>query len=81
MCNYILYWLASVVRVFKLRRAGHVAGRSAFKILTDKPTGNKPLGRPTRRWEDQLEWMLKKQVPIRGIGLIRLKLGIFEEPM
>ena len=27
-------------------------GRSAFKILTAKPTGKRPLGRPRRRWED-----------------------------
>ena len=27
-------------------------GRSPFKILTGKPTGNIPLGRPRRRWED-----------------------------
>ena len=27
-------------------------GRSAFKILTSKPTGKRPLGRPRRRWED-----------------------------
>ena len=27
-------------------------GRSAFKILTGKPTGKKHLGRPRRRWED-----------------------------
>ena len=36
--------------------AGHVArmeeGRSAFRILTDKPTGNRPLGRPRRRWDN-----------------------------
>ena len=29
-------------------------GRSAFKILTGKPTGKRPLGRPTRRWEDNI---------------------------
>ena len=38
--------------------AGHVArmeeGRSAFKILTGKPTGKRPLGRPRRRWEDNI---------------------------
>ena len=32
----------------------HVArmeeGRSAFKILTGKSTGKRPLGRPWRRW-------------------------------
>ena len=27
-------------------------GRSAFKMLTGKPTGKRPLGRPRRRWED-----------------------------
>ena len=29
-------------------------GRSAFKILTGKPTGKKPLGRPRCRWEDNI---------------------------
>ena len=37
----------------RLRWAGHVAtmeeGRSAFKIVTAKPTGKRPLGRPRRR--------------------------------
>ena len=36
--------------------AGHVSrmeeDRSAFKILTGKPTGKRPLGRPRRGWED-----------------------------
>jgi hypothetical protein len=29
-------------------------GRSSFKILTDKPIGKIPLGRPTRRWKDKI---------------------------
>ena len=29
-------------------------GRSAFKILTGKPTGKILLGRPRRRWEDNI---------------------------
>ena len=29
-------------------------GRSAFKILTGKHTGKRPLGRPRRRWEDNI---------------------------
>ena len=29
-------------------------GRSAFNILTGKPTGKRPLGRPRRRWEDNI---------------------------
>ena len=38
--------------------AGNVArkveGRSPFKILTVTPTGKRPIGRPTRRWEDNI---------------------------
>ena len=29
-------------------------GRSAFKILTGKRIGKRPLGRPKRRWEDNI---------------------------
>ena len=29
-------------------------GRSAFKILIGKRTGKKPLGRPRRRWENNI---------------------------
>ena len=48
----------------KLRWVGHVArmeeGRSAFKILTRTPARNRPLGRPRRRWEDNVKMDLKK---------------------
>ena len=47
----------------RLRWAGHVArmeeGRSAFKILTGKPTGKRPLGRPRHIWEDNIRMNLK----------------------
>ena len=47
-----------MIKSRRLRWAGHVArmeeGRSAFKILTDKPTGKRPLGRPKRRSEDNI---------------------------
>ena len=35
-------------------------GRSAFNILTDKPTGKRPLGRPRRRWEKNIRIDLEK---------------------
>ena len=35
-------------------------GRSAFKILTGKPTGKRPLGRPRRRWEDNFRMYLQE---------------------
>ena len=34
-------------------------GRSAFKILTGTSAGNRPLGRPRRRWEDNIRMDLK----------------------
>ena len=56
----------NIVRVIKsrrLRRAGNVARMeevtSIFKILTDKPTGKRSLGRHTRRWEDNIRMDLK----------------------
>ena len=35
-------------------------GRSAFKILTRTPTGNRPLERPRRRWVDNIRMYLKE---------------------
>ena len=34
-------------------------GRSAFNILTGKPTGKKPLGRLRHRSEDNIRMILK----------------------
>ena len=48
----------------RFRWVGHVArmeeSRSAFKILTGKPTGKRPLGRPRRRWEDNIRMDLEE---------------------
>ena len=68
MRNFIVCTVASnIVRVIKSRRlrwAGDVArmeeGRSAFKILTGKPTGKNPLGRPRRRWEVNIRMDLEE---------------------
>ena len=53
-----------MIKSRRLRWAGHVAimeeGRSAFKILTCKPTGKRSLGRPWRRWEDNIRMGLKE---------------------
>ena len=53
-----------MIKSRRLRWAKHVArmweGRSAFKILTGKPTGIRPLRRPRRRWDDIIKVNLKK---------------------
>ena len=53
-----------MIKSRRLRWAWHVVrmeeDRSAFKILTGKPTGKKPLGRPRRRWEDNIRMDLKE---------------------
>jgi hypothetical protein len=30
-------------------------GRGAYRILVGRPEGRKPLGRPRRRWEDNIK--------------------------
>ena len=53
-----------MIKSRRLRWAGHVTrmeeGRSAFKILTMKPTGKRLVGRLRRRWEDNIRMDLKE---------------------
>ena len=53
-----------VIKSRRLRWAGHVArkeeGRSPHKILTGKPTGKRPLGRPRHRWQDYIRMYLEE---------------------
>jgi hypothetical protein len=43
----------------RMRWAGHVARmgvtRNAYRILVEKPEGKRPLGRPRRRWVDNIK--------------------------
>jgi hypothetical protein len=34
--------------------------RNAYNILTGKPEGKGPLGKPSRRWEDNIRMDLRK---------------------
>jgi hypothetical protein len=38
----------------------HGEERNAYGILMGKPKGNRPLGRPRRRWEGILKWILER---------------------
>ena len=62
-----LYSLPNIVRVVKSRRmrwAGHVAcmgeGRDVHRVLVGKPERKRPLGRPRRRWEDNIKMDLRE---------------------
>jgi hypothetical protein len=56
-----LYSSSSIIRVIKartMRWARHVARigekRNAYRLLVGKPEGRRPLGRPRRRWLDNI---------------------------
>jgi hypothetical protein len=62
-----LYSSPNIIRVSKSRRmrwAGHVArigeGRVAYRVLVGRPEGRRPLGRPRRRWEDNIKMDLQE---------------------
>jgi hypothetical protein len=64
-----LYCTPNIVRVIKSRRmrwAGNVArmeeGRGVHKVLVGKPEVKRPLGRPRRRWEDNIK------MDLEGVG-------------
>jgi hypothetical protein len=64
-----LYSSPSIIRMIKSRRmrwTGHAARmgerRNACRILVGKPEGKRPLGRPRRRWVDNIK------VDLREVG-------------
>jgi hypothetical protein len=70
------------VRVVKSRRirwAGHVAcigeGRVVHRVLVGKPEGKRPLGRPRRRWEDNIKMYLQEVGGFVGTGCSGLRIG------
>ena len=56
----------------RLRWAGHVArveqSRNAYRVLVGKPEGKRRLGRPRRRWEDNIKMDLSRWVVILEVG-------------
>ena len=40
--------------------AGMEEGRGVHKVLVGKPEGKRPLGRQTRRWEDNIKMNLEE---------------------
>ena len=54
-------------------------GRSAFIILTAKPTGKRPLGKPRRRWEENIRMDLK-EIGINLRNWFDLDMDLLESP-
>jgi hypothetical protein len=46
-------------------------GRCAYRVLVGRPEGKRPLGRPRRRWEDNIKLDLT-EIGIGGADWIRL---------
>jgi len=64
-----LYSSSNIVQVIKSRRmrwAGHVARvseeKGVYKVLVGKLEGKRPLGRPRRRWVDNIRMDLQEVV-------------------
>jgi hypothetical protein len=62
-----LYPSSSTIRMIKSRKmrwAGHVARirekRNAYRILVGTPEGKSPLGRPIRRWVNNIKMDLRE---------------------
>jgi hypothetical protein len=67
-----LYSSPSIIRIIKSRRmrwAGHVARMgvrwNVYRLLVGKPEGKRPIGRPRRRWIDNIK-----------MGLLRIGLSV-----
>jgi hypothetical protein len=49
--------------------------RSVYRVLMGKSEGKKPLGRPRRRWEDNIRTDLQEVGVWTGLGLLRIQTG------
>jgi hypothetical protein len=64
-----------VIKSRRMRWAGHVArmgeGRGMYRVSVGKPEGKRPLGRPGRRWDDNIKMDLQ-EVGCRGVDWMEL---------
>jgi hypothetical protein len=56
-----------VIKSSRMRWARHVVcigeGRGVYRVLVGRPEGKRPLGRPRRRWKDNIK------IDLREIGI------------
>ena len=73
-----LYSSLNILRLIKSRRMSwtvHVESmderRGAYRVFVGKPQGTRPLGRPRRRWEDNIDMNIQ-EVGCAGMDWIEL---------
>jgi hypothetical protein len=68
-----------VIKSGRIRWAEHVSRmgerRDVYRVLVEKPEGRGPLGRPRRRWEDNIKIYLHEVGSGAWTGSIWLRLG------
>ena len=64
LSDFTSHWPFSPTVAKRMRWAGHVARmgeeRGAYRVLVRKPDGKRPLGRPRRRWVDNIRMDLQE---------------------
>jgi hypothetical protein len=77
-----LYSSSSIIRIIKSRRmrwAGHVARMgekmNVYRLLVGKPEGRRLLGRPRRRWIDNIKMDLRgiELKAVTGLFCVRIR--------
>jgi hypothetical protein len=48
------------VGIYFVRVVGLLKGRNVYRVLVGKSEGKRPLGRPRRRWEDEIKMDLRE---------------------
>jgi hypothetical protein len=75
-CSPNIVW---VIKLRKVRWVGHVLcmgdRRGAYRVLVGKPEGKRPLGRPSGRWEDEINMDHQEVDWEAWTGLMWLRIG------
>jgi len=50
-------------------------GRGVYRVLVGKPEGKRPMGKPRRRWEDNIKMALQEVGGVVGTGWSWLRIG------